>query len=69
MVEYTQEDIEQVYKSALQSVELITKGKPDYMSPKRWEEQLDRNKKHIEQVLKYNFWTNEDLTPLQQVLE
>ena len=67
--EYTKEEVQQKYESALESAELIANGKPEYMSPKRWENKLDRNKRHIEGLLKKDFWTDQDLTPLEDAVK
>ena len=67
--EYTKEEIQQKYESALESAELIANGKPEYMSPKRWENKLDTNKRHIEGLLKKDFWTDQDLTPLEDAVK
>ena len=69
MSDYTEEEIQQKYESALESAELIANGKPEYMSPKRWADKLDRNKRHIEQLLKKDFWTDKDLTPLEDAVK
>ena len=67
--EYTKEEVQQKYESALESAELIANGKPEYMSPERWEDKLDRNKRHIEGLLKKDFWTDQDLTPLEDAVK
>ena len=69
MSDYAEEEIQQKYESALESAELIANGKPEYMSPERWEDKLDRNKRHIEQLLKKDFWTDQDLTPLEDAVK
>ena len=69
MSDYTEEEIQKKYETALESAELIANGKPDYMSPKRWEDKLDRNKRHIEQLLKKDFWTDQDLSPLEDAVK
>ena len=67
--EYTKEEVQQKYELALESAELIANGKPEYMSTKRWENKLDRNKRHIEGLLKKDFWTDQDLTPLEDAVK
>jgi hypothetical protein len=60
------ENIEQHYKAALDSVNLINGGKPERMSDEDWADCLKRNKDHLKVMLAKDFWTDEDLTPLQQ---
>ena len=69
IIEYTEEEVQQKYELALESAELIANGKPEYMSPKRWENKLYRNKRHIEGLLKKDFWTDQDLTPLEDAVK
>jgi hypothetical protein len=65
MMNYTQEDITQAYSAAMDSVNLIKAGKPQYMTDKDWEETLERNRGHLRiQVAKgANFYGDLDLTP------
>jgi hypothetical protein len=60
------DDIEQHYNAAMDSVNLINGGKPERMSDEEWADCLKRNKDHLKVMLAKDFWTNEDLTPLQQ---
>ena len=48
------------------SVNLINAGKPELMEDAEWADCLSRNKEHLKIMLAKDFWTNEDLTPLQQ---
>jgi len=67
MIEMTQEQkIAQDYKACMDSVNLINGGKPEMMSDADWADCLSRNKEHLKIMLAKDFWTNEDLTPLQQ---
>ena len=65
MMNYTQEDITQAYSAAMDSVNLINAGKPQYMTDKDWEETLERNRAHLRiQVAKgADFYGDLDLTP------
>jgi hypothetical protein len=63
--EITPEQIAQHYKAAMDSVNLINGGKPGFMSDADWEDCLTRNKEHLKIMLAKDFWTTEDLTPLQ----
>jgi hypothetical protein len=65
MFEETPETIAQHYNAAMDSVNLINGGKPDYMTEEEWVDCLRRNKAHLKIMLEKDFWTTEDLTPLQ----
>jgi hypothetical protein len=65
MDDITPEQIAQHYKAALDSVNLINGGRPEFMSDVDWEDTLKRNKEHLNIMLAKEFWTTEDLTPLQ----
>ena len=62
----TAEQIAQRYNAAMDSVNLINAGKPERMSDADWADCLDRNKAHLKIMIAKDFWTTEDLTPLQQ---
>jgi hypothetical protein len=61
----TPEQIARHYSAAMDSVNLINGGKPDFMSDAEWTDCLKRNKDHLDIMLAKDFWTTEDLTPLQ----
>lgn len=62
----TAEQIAQHYSAAMDSVNLINAGKPETMSDAEWADCLSRNKEHLKIMIAKDFWTTEDLTPLQQ---
>ena len=66
MIENTPEQIAQHYKAAMDSVDLINGGKPEFMSDADWADCISRNKEHLNIMLAKDFWTTEDLTPLRQ---
>ena len=67
MIELTeQEQIAKHYAACLDSVALINAGQPEGMDDAEWADCLARNKEHLKIMLAKEFWTNEDLTPLQQ---
>jgi hypothetical protein len=69
MTELTeQEQIAQHYSAAMDSVNLINGGKPERMTDEDWADCLSRNKEHLVIMLAKDFWTTEDLTPLQAAL-
>lgn len=66
MNEITAEQIAQHLSAAMDSVNLINAGKPEGMEDAEWADCLSRNKEHLKIMLAKDFWTTEDLTPLQQ---
>ena len=64
-IEITAEQIAKHYSAAMDSVALINAGQPEDMSDADWADCLSRNKKHLKLMLKKDFWTTEDLTPLR----
>ena len=61
----TLEQIAQHYSAALDSCNLINAGKPEGMEDAEWADCLARNKEHLKIMLAKDFWTNQDLSPLQ----
>lgn len=64
--ELTAEQIAQHYSAAMDSVNLLNAGKPEMMTDEEWADCVARNQEHLRIMLAKDFWTNEDLTPLQQ---
>ena len=62
----TAAQIAQYYKAAMDSVNLINAGKRETMTDAEWADCLSRNKEHLKIMIAKDFWTTEDLTPLQQ---
>ena len=63
--EITAEEIARHYSAAMDSVNLINSGKPEGMTDEDWADTVARNKEHLNIMLAKDFWTDEDLTPLQ----
>jgi hypothetical protein len=61
----TAEQIAKHYSAALDSVNLINGGKPEMMSDEDWADTLERNREHLRIMLAKDYWTTEDLAPLQ----
>ena len=61
----TPEQIAQHYSAAMDSVNLINNGKPENMIDADWADCLSRNKEHLKIMLAKDYWTTEDLAPLQ----
>ena len=62
----TPEEIAQHYSAAMDSVNLINAGKPEGMTAEDWADTLARNKEHLKIMLAKDFWTTENLTPLEE---
>ena len=63
--EVTAEQIAQHYKAALDSVALINGDQPENTTAEEWADTIARNKEHLNIMLAKDFWTTEDLSPLQ----
>jgi hypothetical protein len=61
----TPEQIAKHYSAAMDSVNLINGGKPEGMTAEEWADCLSRNKEHLVIMLAKDYWTTEDLAPLQ----
>lgn len=61
----TAEEIARHYSAAMDSVNLINAGQPEGMSDEDWAGTVERNKAHLQIMVAKDFWTTEDLTPLQ----
>ena len=66
MNDITAEQIAQHLSACMDSVNLINAGQPEDMTDEDWADCLSRNKEHLKIMLAKDFWTTEDLTPLQQ---
>ena len=62
----TAEEIARHYSAAMDSVNLINGDKPEGMEDADWADTIVRNKEHLKIMLAKDFWTTENLTPLQQ---
>ena len=65
----TPEQIAKHYSAAMDSVNLINAGKPATMTDAEWADCLKRNKDHLDIMLAKDYWTSEDLAPLQAASE
>jgi hypothetical protein len=61
----TPEEIARHYSAAMDSVNLINGNKPEMMSDEDWADTVARNKEHLKIMLAKDFWTTENLAPLQ----
>ena len=65
----TAEEIARHYAAALDSVALINGEKPEGVEDAEWADTVARNKEHLVIMLAKDFWTTEDLSPLQAAAE
>lgn len=68
-MEVTIEQIEKHYSAAMDSVHLINGAKPESMSTEDWADCIARNKEHLKIMLAKDFWTDQDLAPLEAAAE
>ena len=60
-----EQQIAQHYSACMDSVNLINGTKPEKMTDEDWADCLSRNKEHLKIMLAKDFWTTENLKPLQ----
>ena len=60
------QQIAQHYKAAMDSVNLINAGQPEGMTAEDWADCLARNKEHLRLMLAKDYWTTENMTPLEE---
>jgi len=66
MIDLTPEQqIAKHYAACMDSVNLINGQKPEETTDEEWDATVERNKEHLTIMLAKDFWTNEDLSPLQ----
>lgn len=63
--EVTAEEIAKHYSACMDSVNLINGDKSEDMADDEWADCLARNKEHLKIMLAKDFWTTENLKPLQ----
>ena len=72
-MELTQEEIAKHYSAAMDSVnyinELIAGDHDERMTAEEKADAIQRNKDHLKIMVAKNFWTDEDLTPLQAAID
>ena len=61
----TAEQIVKNYSAAMDSVNLINGTKPELMADADWADIIARNKEHLNIMLAKDYWTTENLKPLQ----
>jgi hypothetical protein len=63
--EVTAEEIARHLSAAMDSVNLINGEKPEGVEDADWADTVARNKEHLNIMLAKDFWTTENLKPLQ----
>jgi len=65
------QQVAQDYKAAMDSVNLLNAGKPEYMTDEDWADTVKRNKEHLEiQIAKgAEFYGEHDLTPFVEAVK
>ena len=67
-IEITAEEIARHYSAAMDSVNLINAGQPEGTTDEDWADTVSRNVEHLQIMLDKTYWTTEDLTPLQALV-
>ena len=62
------EQVAQHYSAMMDSVNLINAGQPEYMSAEDWADTLSRNQEHLGIMLTKDFWTTEDMAPIEAAI-
>jgi len=66
--EITPEEIAQHYSAMLDSVTLIATGKVNFMSDEEWLNIKSRNIEHLELMAAKGFWTDQDFTEINKLI-
>ena len=67
--EITATEIAVHYVDCLDMVNLINTGHPAHMDYPEWEATLSRSKEFLTDMMGRDFWTTEDLSPLEKAIE
>jgi len=67
-IEITAEEIARHYSATMDSVNLINAGQPEGTTDEDWVDTVSRNVEHLQIMLGKTYWTTEDLTPLQALV-
>jgi hypothetical protein len=68
MDDLTPEQIAQHYSAAMDSVNLLNAGQPEGMDDEDWAGTVSRNVEHLKIMVAKDFWTDEDLTPINDAI-
>ena len=65
-----EQEVEQSYSAAMDSVNLLNAGKPEDMTDEDWADTVKRNKEHLEiQIAKGDYYAGHDLTPFEDAIK
>ena len=64
----TPEEIQRHFNAAMDSVNLINAGQPEGITDEDWADTVSRNVEHLQIMLDKTYWTTEDLTPIQALV-
>lgn len=67
--EVTAEEVARHYSAALDSVNLLNAGKPEDMTDEDWVDTVKRNVDHLKIMVAKDFMQDQDLAPLEEVIE
>lgn len=68
MDEITAEQIAQHYTAMGHSVDLLNAGQPEDMDDAEWADCVKRNVDHLKIMVAKDFWTNEDMTAVNNAI-
>ena len=68
MDDLTPEQIARHYSAAMDSVNLLNDGQPSDMEDAEWADAVTRNVEHLKIMVAKDFWTDEDLGPLNAAI-
>lgn len=69
MDDLTPEQIAQHYSAAMDSADLLNAGQPEGMDADDWADTVSRNVEHLKIMVAKDFWTDEDLSPIEDAIE
>jgi hypothetical protein len=64
MSDIAPEDVQRHYNAAMDSVNLLNKGKPLGVSEEDWADRVSRNVEHLKIMAAKDYWNGQDLSPL-----
>ena len=68
--EVTAEEVAKAYSAAMDSVNLLNAGKPEYMTDEDWADCVARNKAHLQiQLDKGDYYAGYDLKPFEDAVK
>jgi hypothetical protein len=64
----TADEVQRHYNAAMHSVDLLNGDKPDEMDQAEWDDTVARNVEHLKIMVAKDYWTTQDLTPLNAAI-